>query len=596
MADFRSKFVRNVSDENLSKSDSESFVFAQNDPERSYRHERSLNLAKPLPDPNAPFTDHPPSSAEQHELSTFSNPFQDPRNPFDSSTITRETNGYRVYPELQPTGSEAALYPYEPVFAPEITYPHAGRLDLPPEPPYTDKPSLRQHERNRIKLEQRLPRYHVTKLPWFTMLATVIQVSVFIAELAKMGRLTGSPLQTKPYFNPMIGPSPYLLINMGARYVPCMHRITNITLDTTINFPCPNSTSLDSDVCNLSELCGLSGVREVDGEFIPDQWYRVVTPIFLHAGFLHIAFNMLLQLTMGAAVERQIGWLKFGVIYMASGIAGFLLGANFSPDGIASTGALGALFGIIATNMLLFIFSGRKNTNMYGTKRYGLFMAVMVFEVLVSFALGLLPGLDNFSHIGGFCMGLLLSVVLLQDPSHVYVDGVYTYEPDTRTWQLFLNNWNPMNKWHDKVAWKATVWMVLRVICLTLAILFFALLFRNLYSKGMRDEGNKCSWCKYINCIPVHDWCDQGQVTVTTEPATPTASLNPLPLSTLVIPLADSTLPASINNPNNKRNFDVFVEQPVQGAQQNCIGLVLGIAFFSVAVMFFMRRRWKSKN
>lgn len=133
----------------------------------------------------------------------------------------------------------------------------------------------------------------------------------------------------------MLGPSTYLFINMGARYVPCMHRIKGVTDDTSILFPCANSTSEDTFTCSLSDLCGLSGLPTYDdGEkYAPNQWYRIFIPIFLHAGFLHIIFNLLLQLTMGASIERNIGILKYAIIYIASGISGFLLGANFTPQG-----------------------------------------------------------------------------------------------------------------------------------------------------------------------------------------------------------------------------------------------------------------------
>lgn len=46
--------------------------------------------------------------------------------------------------------------------------------------------------------------------PWFMIFISVIQIIVFIAELIIMGKYTGSPIATKPYFNPMLGPSSYV--------------------------------------------------------------------------------------------------------------------------------------------------------------------------------------------------------------------------------------------------------------------------------------------------------------------------------------------------------------------------------------------------
>lgn len=384
---------------------------------------------------------------------------------------------------------------------------------------------MKRNERNRLRTLRSKPRFHYTRLPYFTMVVTLIQVIVFIVELIKMAILTGSGFQTKPYFNPMLGPSTYLFINMGARYVPCMHRITGITDDTTILFPCANSTSEDTFTCSLSELCGLSGLPTYDDgtKYAPNQWYRIFIPIFLHAGFLHIIFNLLLQLTMGASIERNIGILKYAIIYIVSGISGFLLGANFTPQGIASTGASGALFGIVATNIILFIYAGRKNTNMYGTTHYKLFIFFMICEIIISLVLGLLPGLDNFSHLGGFAMGILTAVLLLKDPFWVYKDGIITYSRDPTTWQQFVNNWNPMYAYEDKLQIPFLLWCGARVVALALIIVYFALLCKNFFNDNY-DLSENCKWCKYFNCIPVKGWCDIGEVTVTSATSDPTGS------------------------------------------------------------------------
>lgn len=534
---------------------------------------------------------------EQHELASISS------NPFNERTEPYRTEPYRADEERGPFASRLDSTEPDAGYA---VYPDAAAYDYSDKSlPMTPDQRRQHHERNRRLLQNRYPRFHVTKLPWFSMLVTTAQVVVFIVELVRMAQLTGSPFQTKPYFNPMLGPSTYLLINLGARYVPCMHRIASITLDLSIEWPCPNSTSTDTDVCGLGELCGISGVPIVDNEWVPDQWYRLIVPIFLHAGFLHIGFNLLLQVLMGFTVERSIGWLKYAIIYMASGIAGFLLGANFSPNGVASTGASGALFGVIACNFLLFIFAGRKNTNLYGTTHYKLFIAIMVTEVVVSFVLGLLPGLDNFSHIGGFCMGVLLSIVLLPDPSFVYVDGIYTYDPETTTMQLFWGNWNPLNKYNDKIRWKVGVWALARVVCLTLAILFFALLAKNLYSKKQENNESTCSWCKYINCLPVHGWCEMGEVTVETSSdsstsATATASntaTNTASATVLLVASASSTLASSIENPNAKRHLDFgsFAAPATNalGHQPHHVGTFALMAIMGIFAVLFMRRTRK---
>ncbi|CAK7901825.1 hypothetical protein CAAN1_06S05996 [[Candida] anglica] len=478
----------------------------------------------------------------------------------------------------------------------------------------------RDNERQRRKLITRRPRFHYTKWPYFTMIVTIIQVCVFIAELAKMGILTGSPFQTQPYFNPMLGPSTYVLINMGARYVPCMQQYIGITDDATIQFPCANSTTADTNVCSLPQLCGMSSIPQEGNIYLPHQWYRIITPIFLHAGFLHILFNLLLQVTMGASIERSIGVLKYAIIYMSSGIAGFLLGANYTPAGIASTGASGSLFGIVATNIVMFMYCGKKNTNMYGTKRYGLFILIMCAEIVVSLVLGLLPGMDNFSHIGGFAMGVLMALILLPDPCITYIDSIIVYDGSASTWQQFLDNWNPKHNWNEKIHSRVYMWFAVRIAALALAGAFLGTLIKNFFRSTPSDNSSNCKWCKYINCIPVNGWCDIGNVSVstTTSPSTSTASNESTPTSQNVVPVTVTTTktPSSTPTaPNNVGNFrrqlenNVFLHQDIDASPLNNSSTVkimesdnllasqnVGAGFFLVigllTVQFFRHKKW----
>lgn len=469
-----------------------------------------------------------------------------------------------------------------------------------------EKQRIIYNERARLRQLRSRPRFHYSRLPYFTILVTLIQVIVFIVELAKMSHLTGSAFQTEPYFNPMLGPSTYLLINMGARYVPCMQALRGITTDTSVQFPCPNSTLTDTNVCSLPQLCGLSGIPVVLSRYEPHQWYRIITPIFLHAGFLHIIFNLLLQVTMGASIERHIGVIKYAIIYLMSGIGGFLLGANFSPNGIASTGCSGALFGVVATNIVMFVYCGRKNTNIYGTKHYALFICIMVAEIVISFVLGLLPGLDNFSHLGGFAMGLLTAIIFLKDPFFVYRDGIITYSQDLSIWQEFVNNWDPFHNWDSKIASRVYVWFGVRAVCFVLAVLYIALLVVNFFGKPELDNDKSCTWCRYFNCIPVNGWCDMGEISVlTTNPST-----SPVPSSTLKA--KSSPLPSEIDSGSSKRkkrtygfedpaalekrSLDLFdsTQMHILGISEAApipgfSGLAVGVILLMVTLHFFKR-------
>jgi membrane associated rhomboid family serine protease len=330
------------------------------------------------------------------------------------------------------------------------------------------------------------------------------------AVLTSTAVLTKSPIEIHPSFNPMIGPSPWVLINMGARYVPCMHNVAGIQ-DSSIEifWGCPNTTDLNVQVCTLGELCGFSGFQNpfpnpvvgspsgLNQKPEPNQWFRFIIPMFLHAGIIHIGFNMLLQLTMGRDMEISIGPIRFFLVYICSGIFGFVLGGNFAAVGIASTGASGSLFGIIALTLLDLLYTWRERPNPWRD------LAFIVLDVVISFVLGLLPGLDNFSHIGGFLMGLVLGICILRSPNALRErispgDSPYTpvsrlngaqYEGEISFFK------NPMAFFRGrKPAWWA--WWLVRVMSLVAVFVVFILLLNNFYIYR-----KTCSWCKYLSCI-----------------------------------------------------------------------------------------------
>ena len=315
--------------------------------------------------------------------------------------------------------------------------------------------------------------------------------------------LTKTPIEIQPQFNPMIGPSIYVLINMGARYVPCMRSTPGIQNSSVpVNWPCPNTTSSDAaspmNHCTLSELCGFGAAP--DPTIAPNQWFRFIIPMFLHAGIIHISFNMLLQILLGREMEKLIGSVRFALVYFSSGIFGFIMGGNFAPSGIASTGASGALFGIIALMLLDLLYTWRERHSPVKD------LVWIALDIIVAFVLGLLPGLDNFAHIGGFLMGLILGLCILHSPNALRqrvgaADLPYTpinsiQRPDdsgkggikafVKQPREFFKNRKPM--WWG--------WWLVRVAALVAVLVCFIVLLNNFYKYR-----TTCSWCKYLSCL-----------------------------------------------------------------------------------------------
>lgn len=343
------------------------------------------------------------------------------------------------------------------------------------------------------------------RIPWVVYIFTIAQIGVFLGEIASNWIKTGTPIEIHPNFNVMIGPSPYVMINFGARFVPCMHNVEGITnANATISWPCPNATSTDisDNSCTLSELCGFGGVPEpkysLDASMSdkpePNQWYRFIIPMFMHAGLIHIGFNLLVQLTMGKELERSIGSLRFFLVYVSSGIFGFVLGGNYAAVGMASTGASGSLFGIIALNLLDLLYSWTDRVSPIKDLMF------ILIDMIISFVLGLLPGVDNFSHIGGLLMGLMLGLSVLHSPNalrrRIGDDVPYSTVSSGYTGDKppgFLKNPVGFFKGRKPLWW---AWWLVRAGAVVLAIVVFIVLLNNFYVYH-----NTCSWCKYLSCL-----------------------------------------------------------------------------------------------
>lgn len=131
------------------------------------------------------------------------------------------------------------------------------------------------------------------------------------------------------------------------------------------------------------------------------EWWRLVTPVFLHGGLLHLLFNSLVLLQLGPLVEEEYGTERFLVLYLACGIGG-----NVASQGLRPTVTVGASSAIVGLIGLLLV---------HGWRRGGVFgrnlrkaMATYAFYVL---AMSLLPGVDLLSHAGGFVSGAALGWV-----------------------------------------------------------------------------------------------------------------------------------------------------------------------------------------
>jgi rhomboid protease GluP len=130
------------------------------------------------------------------------------------------------------------------------------------------------------------------------------------------------------------------------------------------------------------------------------QWWRLVTPMFLHGGIFHIGFNMYALYVLGPGLERFYGKWSYLLLYLVAGVAGNVFSFIFSTYN--SLGASTAIFGLLAAQGV-FLYQHR---DMFGKSAQRSLLNV-IFIAVINFVIGLSPGIDNWGHLGGFVGGAL---------------------------------------------------------------------------------------------------------------------------------------------------------------------------------------------
>ena len=140
---------------------------------------------------------------------------------------------------------------------------------------------------------------------------------------------------------------------------------------------------------------------------VQKEYWRLLTAVFLHTGLYHLGSNLFVQVLMGNAVERNLGHIKYLILYIVSGVGGNVISVLYDrAQGVNtySVGASGAVFGVMGA----LIIKGRKKL------RTGSSMLVRAgFAVFYAVYAGLsTPYTNNAAHIGGLAFGAALGVLL----------------------------------------------------------------------------------------------------------------------------------------------------------------------------------------
>lgn len=223
---------------------------------------------------------------------------------------------------------------------------------------------------------------------------------------------------------------------------------------------------------------GLEASKVVDRH----QVWLLVTCIWLHGGVFHLLANMLSLLVIGIRLEQDFGFVRIGLLYIISGIGGSLLSALFLQSNI-SVGASGALFGLLGGMLSELII----NWSIY-TNKVAAFVTLLSI-IVVNLAVGILPHVDNFAHIGGFLSGFFLGFVFLIRPQFGWVSQRYA-PPGYLTTSV-----RSKFKKYQCILWISS--LIVFIVGFTVALV--------LLLRGF-DANDHCSWCHYLSCVPTSRW------------------------------------------------------------------------------------------
>ena len=152
--------------------------------------------------------------------------------------------------------------------------------------------------------------------------------------------------------------------------------------------------------------------------FINNEWWRLITPIFIHFSLIHLVFNCLWVYVLGQQIEIQDGKSLFLILMIVSGVSGNF--AQYLDSGLSLFGGLsGCVYGMFGYTLIIELQTNRN--------KYGLPPAIYIFMIawLILGFLGILTlfgfgNIANYAHLGGFISGLIIAMVVIMFKESTY--------------------------------------------------------------------------------------------------------------------------------------------------------------------------------
>lgn len=136
------------------------------------------------------------------------------------------------------------------------------------------------------------------------------------------------------------------------------------------------------------------------------EWWRLVTPIFVHIGFAHLLFNSFSLILFAPPLERMLGKFKFTIIYLTCGIAANVATYFLKPLTYNHVGASGAIFGLFGIYVGMTLF----HKHLISTQNKQVIIPIVVIGLVMTF---FQANINITAHLFGLLSGLVISWLLL---------------------------------------------------------------------------------------------------------------------------------------------------------------------------------------
>lgn len=152
------------------------------------------------------------------------------------------------------------------------------------------------------------------------------------------------------------------------------------------------------------ELVPVGGVRR--DLVLSGEYWRLISAVFLHAGFIHLLMNSFVLAIAGRILEPSIGSVKFLFVFLFSGVVASLISISWHPSTI-SVGASGAIYGLLGA-LIVLTFNGF----IPKPKRADVWM-ISCLVIVSGLVMGVVSNIDHAAHLGGFLAGLFCGWLMM---------------------------------------------------------------------------------------------------------------------------------------------------------------------------------------